>query len=854
MKRHVLILIILTILNFNNCSVDIEGAPCNPEQNNCPSGQYCSEDGFCKYIVKDVKKITDIFGEDKIDFKDTITEVMDITNDLKSDIEFEDTKDVYSGDEDIIGIDTFPDISELEDITDIYDGGCNNECNKGQINCIDKNSYSECIMNMNTKCFEWSKEIKYCDDPPDNICLDSNTLKIFNSLGECLKGYCEYSYKTIKCELGCENGKCKDCTPNCKDKECGDDGCGGSCGSCGNNAFCNSYKCVCSNEYGNCNNDWKDGCETNITNDIKNCGGCKNECKVDNGTPKCENKVCKIESCYFPYGDCDKDYYTGCEKMLSTIENCGDCDNDCTKKNWPNVFKYKCVPGFNKYYCAIDTCNDNYANCNGENTDGCEVNTSEDVNNCGECNKICDADKMHVVTPKCNKGSCDYDKCRVGWIDNNFSRTDGCETYSYFPKTYGLNNVNEEPVDIVAINGGDNGYFICSNNNSGILIIRLDMNGNIIWSKTISEKNGTNISANAIIMENSNDGTISYIITGSLRVTSGNKDLLTLKISDSGNLLWHYVYSTVNSEEGKEILKLNDGYLILGNQTLTNNDSDILLIKLNLQGQPIWKYNYSYKSSPNPDIFASESPFSIYPTPDRGYVIGGSTSLNEYDFLLIKLKEDGSVIKSVNFGGNSSDYGKTIIPLSNGYIIGGFTTSSGKGAEDIAVIFYNSDFSAYWSNTYGDENSNTLINMVPAKNGYIISGHTLSNSNSYEGLLMYISSEGNIIWQRSYGGTKWDMFINALPTFDGGFIAFGRSNSYTYDYDLWAVKIDSLGKVPGSCPPGLPSDLNLIKQPFNLTIAEYPIEQRTSVIGSPTIIELTTNDIAVNTNMQCTAP
>jgi len=52
------------------------------------------------------------------------------------------------------------------------------------------------------------------------------------------------------------------CIPNCVNKYCGDDGCGGSCGSCGANATCINNECACNKGFGNCNNNWMDGCET----------------------------------------------------------------------------------------------------------------------------------------------------------------------------------------------------------------------------------------------------------------------------------------------------------------------------------------------------------------------------------------------------------------------------------------------------------------------------------------------------------------------------------------------------------------------------------------------------------------
>jgi hypothetical protein len=39
--------------------------------------------------------------------------------------------------------------------------------------------------------------------------------------------------------------------------------------------------------------------------------------------------------------------------------------------------------------CEIVTCNNGFANCNGVYSDGCEVNLTNDRNNCGACGFTC---------------------------------------------------------------------------------------------------------------------------------------------------------------------------------------------------------------------------------------------------------------------------------------------------------------------------------------------------------------------------------------------------------------------------------------------------------------------------------
>jgi hypothetical protein len=52
--------------------------------------------------------------------------------------------------------------------------------------------------------------------------------------------------------------------------------------------------------------------------------------------------------------------------LLTSTANCGDCNNLCT--GFPNA-----APACDGGTCALGACNANYGNCNGNNTDGCEV-------------------------------------------------------------------------------------------------------------------------------------------------------------------------------------------------------------------------------------------------------------------------------------------------------------------------------------------------------------------------------------------------------------------------------------------------------------------------------------------------
>jgi hypothetical protein len=109
------------------------------------------------------------------------------------------------------------------------------------------------------------------------------------------------------------------------------------------------------------------------------------------------------------------------------VTGCGSA-TDCTPLT-ANVKTAACVSGA----CEVATtngCNANYADCDGQWADGCEVNVESDPNNCGAC-----ASKGGTVcpttndTPACDNGSCSvtcnsgYGICAPGNVN-----TSGCPT------------------------------------------------------------------------------------------------------------------------------------------------------------------------------------------------------------------------------------------------------------------------------------------------------------------------------------------------------------------------------------------------------------------------------------------
>ncbi|MFO0586960.1 MAG: VWA domain-containing protein [Polyangiaceae bacterium] len=79
-----------------------------------------------------------------------------------------------------------------------------------------------------------------------------------------------------------------------------------------------------------CNMNPQDGCETITASDPNNCGACMNVCQGAGGlNPTCSLGVCGVE-CPIGKGNCDGNAQNGCESDLTEdSKNCGACGFDC---------------------------------------------------------------------------------------------------------------------------------------------------------------------------------------------------------------------------------------------------------------------------------------------------------------------------------------------------------------------------------------------------------------------------------------------------------------------------------------------------------------------------------------------
>ncbi|MDP3219269.1 MAG: hypothetical protein Q8S73_34540 [Deltaproteobacteria bacterium] len=240
--------------------------------------------------------------------------------------------------------------------------------------------------------------------PPGNLCVGSLCVTGCNAGRACPAG------------LSCCSGACVDTQSNVA--ACG--ACDQRCAVPNGAAACLNGTCsvaTCTPPNADCDMAAGNGCEVNTQGDLAHCGACNAACPTRaNATSTCTAGACGF-TCNTGFENCDGDASNGCEvDTRASASHCGGCGRACAPPNAAGA----CVAGA----CTVGACAANFGDCDGNPSNGCEVDTRSSASHCGACAAACPAPANSV--PACVGSTC-LRTCAVGFDDCDLVEGNGCE-------------------------------------------------------------------------------------------------------------------------------------------------------------------------------------------------------------------------------------------------------------------------------------------------------------------------------------------------------------------------------------------------------------------------------------------
>jgi len=225
---------------------------------------------------------------------------------------------------------------------------------------------------------------------------------------------------------------------------------------------------------------------------------------------------------------------------------------------------------------------------------------------------------------------------------------------------------------------------------------------------------------------------------------------------------------------------------------VTHAEGDFWALKIDAAGILEWSNYYGGSFT--------DTPLGVVATADNGFIMVGSSDSNDvditnnkgsYDFWVIKISSDGTLVWDKSFGGSEIDEARAICSTHDGnFMVVGDTRSSdsditiNNGGADVWILKISSEGNLIWEQTIGGASFDVARSIsMTQDHGFVIAGSSRSsdygftNQGQNDALVLKIDAEGVLEWQQTVGGSEIDFLYDAIELNDKTIIAVGESNS-----------------------------------------------------------------------------
>lgn len=214
-----------------------------------------------------------------------------------------------------------------------------------------------------------------------------------------------------------------------------------------------------------------------------------------------------------------------------------------------------------------------------------------------------------------------------------------------------------------------------------IIVLKLDLSGIMIWSKTYGD-NGNDWANGFSIIENT-DG--DYVVVGAWSKDAGipAHNGILLKLDSQGNIIFSKIYGGNDNDGFNAYINENNGvYHNFGTTWSFNGPNhEVWMTELDLDGNVNWSKTYGL---PNKNIRVS----SAFHTDNDQYLLSAFefNSSSNGRAIILKVDAFGNLLWSQAYGGDGMDEIRSIFESENAVVAFGFTESFGAGGRDILMI------------------------------------------------------------------------------------------------------------------------------------------------------------------------
>ena len=288
-------------------------------------------------------------------------------------------------------------------------------------------------------------------------------------------------------------------------------------------------------------------------------------------------------------------------------------------------------------------------------------------------------------------------------------------------------------------------------------------------------------------------------LAGSIRNTAGNLDILTVKISPLGELLWTRTYDGPDAGDDAGVaigLDSTGNVLVTGSSHSPATLDDIVLLRYKPDGTLRWvsRYNFPYDHDDDPVDLAIDGA-------GNSYVAATIVRpVSSYDIALLKFDSLGGQrwVRFYNGTGGGIDQAKAVLlnRYDSLYVVG--NSYSGPTGTDIVLLKYDTAGTQAWVSRYsgGGSNSDQPTGLAIDSTGCpVVVGVSTHQTTGIDCITIKFDPNGTVIWEAEYDGPTHGNDIAQGVTIDrlGSVYVGGTSLGVGTGNDMITIRYTSDG-------------------------------------------------------------
>lgn len=349
------------------------------------------------------------------------------------------------------------------------------------------------------------------------------------------------------------------------------------------------------------------------------------------------------------------------------------------------------------------------------------------------------------------------------------------------------------------------GYVLDPSTGYDLLVRKYDRTGKLLWSRTWDGGSGGDEFFGTILFDSADN----IITSGTAVNPSGNTDIVTIKYSPSGQLLWAEFYDGPLSGDDEAYgwpsvgVDASDHVYASGYSQAADGVYEFVALKYDASGSLAWAQRWRGPNQTYPHSYG----YSIKVA--RGgnvYVSGAARNLaGNSDYVLLKYDSDGNPLWQQLFDGvhHGFDDAYTIVVDSgeNIFITGISESQYLNNDFEYCVFKCAADGTLQWEGRYGGNYGFHYgwIAEADGTGGVYVSGASMTSGGEYDIVTVHFASNGSLAWAQRfrdpyYFGDDWAYDLEIDP--DGNLLVAGYGwNGFGQGDNAYLVKYSPSGQL-----------------------------------------------------------